>query len=186
VADVGDNRRGSRPLDLWVVPEPDGTEEESAPARRYRARYPDGRARDAEALFVLPDGAVYLVNKGTRETVELWRWPTPLAAGADVKLERVRGLALEPEQVGDRVTGASASPDGRWVAVRTYSLLAIYRTADLLGAGEPAVRMDLTPLGEAQGEGVALGNDGTVVLTSESRNRHIPGSVAVLSCELPR
>jgi hypothetical protein len=181
--DTGDSDRGRRdPAVLYRLPLPSPADSgRTAPAERFEARYPDGH-RDAEAGIVLPDGSIYLVNKGNREAVELWRWPAPLGEGAE--LERVRTLAPEPGQPGDRVTGAAASPDGRWVAVRTYGRLALYRTAELLGAGGPAFTMDLTALGEPQGEGVALRDDGTVVLTSESGTGAFPPRATWLRCSL--
>lgn len=183
VADVGDSGRGRRdPVDLYVVPLPALDATATAPAVRHRARFPGGM-RDTEAVFVLPDGSVYLINKGNKDPIELWRWPTPLEEGP-VELERVRALAPRPSQTGDRVTGAGASPDGRWVAVRTYGRLALYRTAELLGDGGPAFTVDLVPLGEAQGEAVALGDDGTVLLTSEEGVQGLPPRATWLQCAL--
>jgi hypothetical protein len=188
MADIGDNSRGSEPLALFVAPEPSAAGERVGPVRTYTARFPDGRLRDAEAIFVLPGGEVYLISKGTRTPVDLFRWPTPLREGAPVTLVHVRQLAPTPAQPGDRVTGASASPDGRFVAVRTYSLLNVYRTTDLVGPSPappaPLRRTDLIPLGEAQGEGVALADDGTVALVSEGHGRHVPGTLALLRCPL--
>ncbi|HEY0153127.1 MAG TPA: hypothetical protein VGB92_14075 [Longimicrobium sp.] len=188
MADIGDNSRGSEPLALLVAPEPSAAGERVGPVRTYSARFPDGRPRDAEAIFVLPGGDVYLISKGTRTAVDLFRWPTPLREGAPATLVHVRQLAPTPSQPGDRVTGASASPDGRFVAVRTYSLVNVYRTTDLVGDSPappaPLRRTDLIPLGEAQGEGVALADDGTVALVSEGHGRHVPGTMSVLRCPL--
>ncbi|HEX8209312.1 MAG TPA: hypothetical protein VF584_03915 [Longimicrobium sp.] len=188
MADIGDNSRGSEPLALLVAPEPSAAGERVGPVRTYTARFPDGRGRDAEAIFVLPGGEVYLISKGTRTAVDLFRWPTPLREGVPATLVHVRQLAPTPSQPGDRVTGASASPDGRFVAVRTYSLVNVYRTADLVGNSPappaPLRRTDLIPLGEAQGEGVALADDGTVALVSEGHGRHVPGTMSVLRCPL--
>jgi hypothetical protein len=186
LADTGDNARKDRPLSLHVTPEPRSANSALAMPRSYTAVYPDGRVHDAEAIFVLPGGEVYLISKGAGDPIELYRWPTPLREGTPATLERVRVLAPAPEQPGDRVTGASASPDGRYVAVRTYSLLNVYRTADLVGGAaelpSPIRRTDLVPLGEAQGEGVALANDGLVALISEGQGRHVPGTLAMLQC----
>jgi hypothetical protein len=184
LADTGNNSGDDDEVALWRVPEPAPTDGESAPAERFTAKFPRG-GPDTEAMFVLPDGKIYLITKGTREPVELYRWPTPLVAGETATLERVRRLAPRPRQPGDRISGASASPDGRWVAVRTYSTLAFYRAPDLLAGGAPAAQVDLTPLGESQGEAVALGNDGTVLLTSEGSGHSLPGSMSRLACKLP-
>ena len=193
IADTGDNARsddagkgGKSPhtVRLAVLPEPDPAAP-AAQAQEYEAQLP-GKRTDIEAIAVLPDGRVYLVSKGIRDDITLYRWPTPLQAGAAATLERVRTLAPEAEELGDRVTGASTSPDGRWVAVRTYAALAFYRTGDLLGSGRPAAQLDLEPLGEPQGEAVSLADDGTVFLTSEGPGHHLPGTLARLQCMLPR
>jgi hypothetical protein len=181
VADIGDNAAVHPEIVIWRVPEPAPGDGVTA-AERFAARYPGG-PRDAESLFILPDGSVYLLTKGRDTPVELYRWPLPLAPGP-VELEPVRTLAPQPEQTGDMVTGAASSPDGRWVAVRTYSTLSFYRTGALLGDGGPAMTVDLVPLGEPQGEGVAFGPGDTVLLTSEAAG----GSSAratVLRCTLP-
>ncbi|HEU0053083.1 MAG TPA: hypothetical protein VFQ39_07890, partial [Longimicrobium sp.] len=185
LGDIGNNTGRKRPLALYRVPEPGPGDTATAPAERFEAFFPNGRP-DAEALFVLPDSSVYLVTKGNTDDdpIDLYRWPTPLRTGPPVTLERVRTLAPHPEQPGDYVTGASASPDGRWVAIRSYSTLAFFRTADLLGSGQPAVQMDLLPLAETQGEGVSLSDDGTVMLTSEGGGHHLPGTADRLACRL--
>ncbi|HEX2202084.1 MAG TPA: hypothetical protein VHG91_02245 [Longimicrobium sp.] len=187
LADIGNNAGRRRdPIVLYRVPEPAPGDAATAPAERFEAHFP-GERHDAEAMFVLPDGRVYLVSKGTgrRAPVELFRWPTPLQAGAVATLERVRTLAPPPRQPGDEVTGASASPDGRWVAVRTYSTLALFPADSITGTGGAALQMDLLPLGESQGEAVALGDDGSVVLTSEGGGASLPGNAALLRCTLP-
>jgi hypothetical protein len=186
VADAGDSGRRRRdPVVLYRVSLPALDATTSAPAERLEAHFPGGH-RDTEAAFVLPDGSLYLINKGQRHPIDLWRWPTPSGAdGADAGvLERVRNLAPAAGQPGDRVTGASASPDGRWVAVRTYGRLAFYRTPELLADGGPAYTVDLTPLGEPQGEAVALADDGTVLLTSESGVQGFPPRATWLKCTL--
>lgn len=183
-ADIGNNGGRGRPMVLYRAPLPSATDAATAPAEAFRAGFPGGAGRDAEAVFVTAEGEVYVINKGQGHAIELWRWPTPLQPGP-VDLVHVRQLAPNPQQPGDAVTGAGASEDGRWVAVRTYGRLAVYRTADLLGTGGPAFSMDLAPLGEPVGEGVAMRADGTVLLTSESGGRGLPGRAVWLSCPLP-
>lgn len=183
LGDIGNNTSRTRDITLWRAPLPALTDTATRPAQAFTARFP-GDGRDAEAMFVTTDGGVYLINKGQHDPIELWRWPTPLRPGP-VDLVRVRTLAPEPESPMDAVTGAGASQDGAWVAVRTYSRLLLYRTADLLGSGEPAFSMDLTPLNEPQGEGVAMRADGTVLLTSESGGHKLAAQAAWLQCPLP-
>lgn len=184
VADTGNNGHGSRDVFLYRAPEPEAGARRTAKAERFEARFPRGTP-DTEAVFVLPDGSVYLVTKGSQAPVELYRWPTPLREGVKAQLQLVRELTPEPEQVGDRVTGAAASPDGRWVVVRTYSTLAFFRTEELLGGGGPEYTTDILPLGATQGEAVSLADDGAVTLTSEGGAHYLPGSMSRLACTLP-
>jgi len=186
LADTGNNEQHRKTVSLWVIPEPQPSDDATAPATEYRAKWPD-EAMDAEALFVLGDGRVFLVTKGSKhDKVDLVRWPTPLRADSAATLRIVRELAPNPEQVGDRVTGASASPDGRLVAIRTYAGLDFFRTADLLGSGHPFAQFDLDPVAEPQGEGVAMDDHGNLVLTSEGPGKHLPGTISQLRCILPK
>jgi hypothetical protein len=170
VADVGDNAGRRRHVDVYRVPEPRPAADQTERAERFRARYPD-RPHDAEAFFVLPDGRGYVVTKGTDGPSTLFRFP--FQADGTGEMQAVRVLDPAPT-LPTLVTGASASPDGRWVALRTYTSLHLYRTADLLGAGAPVHTAPLLPLGEPQGEAVALADDGTVLLTSERRGSRGP------------
>lgn len=179
IADIGNSRGKNDDMSVYRVPEPDPGGLRTARAERFRMRFPDG-AQDAEALLVLPSGEIYIITKEAQAV--LYRYPMPLREGQTVTLERVRELQLQGEE---RVTGADAAPDGRWVAVRTGSALLLFSTEALLrGTGPAPIRMDLTPLGEIQGEGVALGGRGTVVLTSEAGSRRAPATLTRLACTL--
>jgi len=184
IGDTGDNDGKRKDVEVYRVPEPAPTAAATAPAERFKLRYPQ-QSRDSEALFVLPDGTLYLVTKGRRNPVELFRAPAPLRAGTTSVLQRVSGLSTaEPGRI-NQVTGAAATPDGRRVAVRTYTGLYIFRTADLLAGDEPAAeRVDLAPLAEPQGEAVEIRNDGTVFLTSESPGKGEPAVLSQLSCSV--
>lgn len=183
IADTGDNAGRRDDVAILRFPENARVSGEARP-ERFPVRYPDG-PRDAEAIFVLPDGGVFLVSKGRHDSQELFRYPLPLRPDERVTLEPLALLGQGKQETLLQITGASASPSGEWVAVRRYKSLAIYRTARLLaGDSTPHLQMDLTPVGEAQGEGVALLDDGTVVLTSEGGFRNAPGTISVLRCEL--
>ena len=184
IADIGDNDQVRGHVTIYEITEP-APGDDRVTARAMRARYPDG-ARNAEGMFVLPGGDVYIVTKGDDGPPGLYRFPAGMRARQDVVLERVRGPLMEPRQRRDYITGAAATPDGRWVAVRTYSALHIYAAADLLsGTGGDPITVDLTPLDEPQGEGVAIGNDGTVWLSSEAEGGRAAPRLARLSCMLP-
>src|SRR5687767_14062555 len=103
-----------------------------------------------------------------------------------VTLEHVRDLFDEPENEAGRVTAATVTPDGRWIAVRSYRNLYLYRAQELLqgGTAEPTI-VDLGPLELLQGESVAITEDGTVWLTSEAVNNVSDASWARLRCAFP-
>ncbi|HEV2734240.1 MAG TPA: hypothetical protein VGV85_05345 [Longimicrobiaceae bacterium] len=184
IGDTGDNNGKRKDVEVYRVPEPLPTATATAPAQRFKLRYPQ-QSRDSEAMFVLPDGTLYLITKGRQHPVELFRAAAPLRAGATSVLQRVSGLSTsEPGRI-DQVTGAAATPDGRRVAVRTYTGLYVFRTADLLSGDQPAAeRVDLAPLDEPQGEAVEIRDDGTVFLTSESPGKGDPALMAQLSCSV--
>jgi hypothetical protein len=190
IGDIGDNSARRREVFIYRVPEPDSGATVSGRAETMRVRYPDG-PRDAEALIVLPDGKLFIVSKGELGAVALYRAPS-FQNGASVQLERVATL-VEAEggntgRVGrpDRVTGAGSSPDGRWIVLRTLYALTFYNAATFAtGNTGEAFRFLIRGVREQQGEGVAIGDDGTVWLASEGGGNKQPGIIARLSCTLP-
>jgi hypothetical protein len=81
------------------------------------------------------------------------------------------------------VTDAETSRDGEWIAVRTNTELFFFRNEEFaLGAhGSP---IKLAKVGEPQGEGVALGENGRVYLVGEGKH-HQPGTLATMQCSFP-
>jgi len=117
----------------------------------------------------------------------VYRYPAPQRPGETVTLERVRELFPKPNRNSDRVTGAGASPNGQWVAIRTHDNLYLYRARELLarsGTAKPTV-VDLKPLKQPQGEAVALADDGTLWLGTEAANKKESSSWARMQCTLP-
>jgi hypothetical protein len=182
VADIGDNKAVRDHVTVYRVAEPDPAAPATEAAEVFQATYPDG-PQDAEALFVTSQGQMYIVTKGETGPVALYRFPAD-ATGGRVRLERVRTLAIASGVKGPKVTDAEASPDGRWVALRTHDVVVLYRTPDLMASsGRETWHADLRPLHEPQGEGVAVSSAGDVYLVGESAGL---GTFARLSCTLPR
>ena len=188
IGDIGDNNGRRRDVFIYRLPEPDSGATISLRAESMRVSYPDG-PRDAEALIVTPDGTLFIVSKGEVGSVALYRVPQPFENGARAQLERVTTL-VEPAggSTGrvarrSRVTGAGSSPDGRWIVLRTLDAIAFY-DATTFAAGNPRVafRFDVSGVGERQGEGVAIGDDGTVWLASEGGGSNRPGTIVRLEC----
>jgi hypothetical protein len=192
LADTGDNAERRPPGDVRIlrVVEPLVARATAADARSTQAlqveafpvRLPDG-PRDVEALFVLPGEVPYLVTKGGGHAISVYRYPPPLRPDT-VTLEEVQRLTEDGVPLLDRVTGASASPDGTWVAVRTYQALRFFRVASDTLAAVAGGLVNLRTLQEIQGEAVGIGPDGMVALTSEGGPLGGPPSMRLLRCRL--
>jgi hypothetical protein len=180
VADIGDNKADREWITVYRMAEPPAGPSVDA-LERFDARYPDG-PRDAETLLVTSAG-LFIVTKGDAGPVALYRFPRDLERGGPYQLERIGEArnASEP----DWITDGTVSPDGRWVVLRTHTTLRFYPAASFLaGEWRESARVDMKDLGEPQGEGVALANDGTVYVIGEGGGESLPGSFASLACSI--
>jgi hypothetical protein len=194
VADTGDNTRVRSELTVYIVVEPllDGTGAgpPTLEARSFRYRYPD-EPHDTEALVVLPDGDVTVVSKGRTGTIDFFVFPAAgiadaLASGA-VLVARHRGnTGIAPDaRIGRLVTGAAVTPDGRMLAVRTYTEVFFFEAAGINSAdgrswrdlGRPCFLGDTEP----QGEAIEHLDADTWLLTSE-RAMGRPGAIYRVQC----
>ena len=183
IADIGDNAGRRSHISIYELTEPALSATTVAASRVIEARYADG-PQDAEALFRLPSGEFYIVTKGRQKSIKLYRLSMAGANGRGT-LQLVREIAPQPSAEPDRVTAATMSPNGEWVAIRTYANLYLYRTADLLqDGGVPAVTYSLLPLAEKQGESITLADDGTLWMTSEAERKKDLPTMASLKCTL--
>lgn len=174
IADIGDNNRARRTVTVYRVPEPSADAGATEPAEVFEAEYPDG-PQDAEALFLTGNADLFLVTKTGADATALYRFPRPLQTGKVMRLQRVARVRVP------RVTDGDASPDGVWTALRTNDQLLLYRTEQLVaGRTLEPLPYALEHLGEEQGEGVAVTNDGRVYLTGEGGQ----GTFAILECTL--
>jgi len=123
IGDIGNNDSARRNLAIYVVDEPDPVAGTPVRAIRMPFVYPDQkqfppplpqRSFDAEALF-WADGRLHLLTKrlGDRRTA-LYRFDTLTAGGPNVP------ALLDTFDAGMLVTGASATTDGRRLAVLGY------------------------------------------------------------------
>jgi len=184
IGDIGDNEAKRDHITVYRVPEPDAAADTSAPAEAFHATYPDG-PHDAEALLIAPDGRIHIVTKGNSGPIALYRFPFDLRAGSTVRLERVGGAKGEKDH-DLRITDGAVSPDGRWTVLRSQHSLRFYRTSEFFeGHWRDGLRVDLTPLREPQGEGVAIGANNAVFVAGErGGGKHKGGTFARFSCPL--
>lgn len=195
IADAGDNSERRRRVRIYAIPEPapptgpgDTLRTTAAPAV-LNLRYPDG-SHDVEAIYVSPrDSALYLVSKGISGRIRLYRvgpqhWGEDESAARDrvAVATRVQTLDILPHrEAGRLVTGAGIRPDGRLVAVRTYTEVYLFYP----GVGGRLVPVRERPCNIAGldrgGEAIDFVNDTTLVITSEASRRG-PGTIRTLVC----
>jgi hypothetical protein len=194
VSDTGDNRLARDTVAVVVVPA-------RGAARLHRLTYPDG-PHDAEALLVDADGRPVIVTKEATRPAGIYRTAAPPEGTGPTPLLRVGQVSLPAsDTVGGpiggfgamTVTGAAAAPDGRVVALRSYTdawLFPVPAGGDVVAAlQETPVRVPLPD--EPQGEAIALEPDGTLVSGSETRGgrpgqlRLVPGAADLVAGEEP-
>ncbi|MEU7866767.1 hypothetical protein [Dactylosporangium sp. NPDC049140] len=186
VADVGDNttltggsgnRRSS--IALWSL----------APGANtpviHRLAYPDGKARDAEALIIDGDGHPVIITKDP--VGEVFTMTQPLPANNANPAPLTRAGSFRPQATGTTnpygilgtsvVTGAALSPDGKRAVVRTMADAYEFDVTDgsvvdaITGGSTPRI----TPLpSEPQGEGIAYTRDGTEFVTTSDQPKASP------------
>jgi hypothetical protein len=177
IGDIGDNEAKRSHIVVYRVPEPAPGDETTAAVETFAARFPD-QAHDAEALFITPDGVMFIVTK--ERPAGVFKFPADAQAGTVSTLQQVGFIPTED------VTDAAASPDGRWVALRTKEVVMFFRAGDIVnGEIEHGAPVPVVSLGEPQGEGVAIGANGNVYLAGESGRRGRPGTLATMSCVFP-
>ncbi len=194
VGDTGDNERSRETVAVIVV-------RAEGPPQLHRLTYPDG-PHDAEALLVDARGVPTVVTKEIG-AAGIYRPEVPLTGPGPVPLVRVGDVVLPPSDtpggpiggLGARtVTGGAVDPDGRVVALRTYTDAWLFAVPDGSGPdGEPdaiAAALRGTPVrvplpDEPQGEAVAFTADGTLLSGSEARGgaagqiRAVPAAAAL-------
>jgi hypothetical protein len=181
LADSGDNYARWSEVLVHRIVDTGSLDETPREVETFTMVLPDG-ARDIEALFILPGEQLHLVTKGRHAGNVVYRYPPPLRAGERVLLEEVQTLSDGPMPIPSQITGADASTDGSLVVLRSYQDMTFFRVEDGLLVPIEGGRVDLGTLEEPQGEGVALGPDGQVALTTEAGSFGGMAALRVLRC----
>jgi hypothetical protein len=160
VGDIGDNGASRDSVSLYRV------RPGQAGAARLDLTYPDG-PRDAEALLAHPrTGRLFVVSKTVFGGV-VHAAPRRLVAG---EVHRLTPFARVP----GLLTDGAFLPDGEHVLLRGYAAATLFTFPAFEVVGSfPLPR-------QRQGEGLAVGRDGRVLLSSEGVGQE------VLEVELPR
>jgi hypothetical protein len=180
IADTGNNNRDRDIVTIYVVTEPsirgaDPARPLSVNARTIRFRYPT-EPEDTEAIAVLPNGDITIVTKGRTPTISFFGFSKAdivraLMSGEVLTAANQGDTGISPEQgLGRWVTSAAMSPDGKTLAVRTYSEIFFYaRETTPQGNRWRDLRKPCF-LGEIEPQGEALDylDDQTLIIGSET------------------
>lgn len=199
IGDVGDNDANRTYVEIYRIAEPTAPgsrDAEPAPLMvlgRISVKYPD-RPHDVEAMYVTPDRALFLITKRRfldkqrrpRQALVYRIPPDAWDSSGVVIATLVDSLPIIPGATqGRQVNDAALSPDGKTLAVRTYSEVFIFAVDS--GTGLPVqgiapITCFIRFLREELGEGVGWWWDGRrLLLTSERRS----SPLYVVQCPLP-
>lgn len=188
IGDIGDNGERRPSVILYRLREPTrldrfrgGTDPAPLDLDSLVFTYADG-PHDAEAIWVDATGGVSIVTKGRQGGINLYRLPADAFGRRESAVAAlVQRLPIQPERFFGRwVTDAAISPDGRRVAVRTYTELYLF---PLLGPGTLGTPVSCNVAGlEPQGEGVEWLDDDRLILSSEALPGGGPGPIHVVRC----
>lgn len=156
VGDIGDNLAGRDRVQVARVPF--GLGERELTAETFDLAYADG-PHDAEALLVHPTtGRLYVVSKEFIGRI--------YAAPEQLDAEGINELTPVEEVLGI-VTDGAFWPDGEHLVLRSYTQAAVYTWPEL----DRIALLDLPP--QQQGEGIAVTEDGEVLLSSEGQEAEV-------------
>jgi hypothetical protein len=167
IADVGNNRGRRKQLMLHFVPEPKPGVSAVTPTRTLRVHYEDQQVPsedyDCEAVFCVDDRIFFLTKRHSDGHTVLYR----LAGDSTRRSNPLRRVSSF--DIGGMVTAADVSPDGKSVAVLTYTAVWVFdydrRKGDIFGG-----RARKSPFFAWQSEALAFdGNDSLVVANEQGQ-----------------
>jgi len=165
IADVGNNRGRRKQLMLHFVDEPRPGTAAVRPALTVRVHYEDQREAspdyDCEAVFCAGDRVYFLTKHRSDKRTRLYR----LEGDSSKKSNPLR--LVDSFEIGGMVTAADVSPDGKLVAVLTYTSLWVFEfdpaSGNIFRRG-----MRWTPVFAWQAEAAAFDGNNSVVIANES------------------
>lgn len=181
ISDLGNNRNRRRDLKVYVIDEPQPAEEgrpetlpDRVPVKRVlRVRYPDQHAFppqernfDSEGIFVR-NGVLYVLTKHRSDPhTKLYKLEDNGGEG-----EQVLTYLQTFENIG-MVTGAALHPDGKRLAVLTYTGVWLFETDGeterFLGGSVSVLPASFRAWGQV--EGIDWLDDNTLLVSNEQRD----------------
>jgi thiol-disulfide isomerase/thioredoxin len=183
LADIGDNNEKRPMIQVYRIVEP------SLPASpgvvnvseidTIQLTYPNNIPHNAETLLIDPvQGDLYIVTKNVTGNSLVFRAAAPLATTQPTTLEQVAQLTFgaAPLAGSTLVTGGDISPNGEWIALRTYTNAYLWRrsSGESIAAGLGTMPCPLVIEQEPQGEAFGFAAKGFGYYTvSESTSQPI-------------
>jgi len=164
-ADTGDNLHIRPTVRLIASPEPDGSGATLDDLEFWSFTFAEGRL-DTEAVMVDVDGAeAVLITKGTDSPAGVYVLPLTDSSDA-VTLERVAEF-----DIGESISAADLSADGRVIAVRTPTRVLLFDRPATSSIAEALAEepCEAASAPERQGEAIALHPDGRGYTTLSER-----------------
>lgn len=169
IADVGNNSGRRKQLMLHFVNEPKPGTTVVRPTRTLRVHYEDQREAspdyDCEAVFAAGGRIYFLTKHRSDKRTRLYR----LEGESTRKSNPLR--LVDSFEIGGMVTAADVSPDGKLVAVLTYTSLWVFEfdraSGSIFHRG-----MRWTPIFAWQAEAAAFDGNDTVVIANEDGQLH--------------
>lgn len=172
IADVGNNSGRRQQLMLHFTPEPRPGVSSLRPTRTLRVHYADQKEAspdyDCEAVFSAGGRIYFLTKHRSDKRTCLYR----LDGDSTTRSNPLR--LIESFEIGGMVTAADTSPDGKKVAVLTYTTLWVF---DYDRASGSIFRAGIrrTPIFAWQAEAVAWdGNDSLVIANEQGQLFRVP------------
>lgn len=164
IADVGNNNGRRKQLMLHFVKEPKPGATTAKPTRTLRVHYEDQQVAspdyDCEAVFEAGGKIFFLTKHRTDTRTRLYRLD-----GDSTKRSNPLRL-VDSFEIGGMVTGADTSPNGKMVAVLTYTALWVFEFDPKSGnIFTGSIRR--TPIFAWQAEGVAFDGNDSIVIGNE-------------------
>ena len=164
IADVGNNSGKRKQLMLHFVREPRPGDTVVRPTQTLRVHYEDQKEAspdfDCEAVFCADDRIFFLTKRRSDGHTVLYR----LSGDSERRSNALRCVSSFP--VDGMVTAADVSPDGKMVAVLTYTAVWIFdfdhRNGDIFNG-----RVRRMPFFAWQGEGLAFDGNSSLVVANE-------------------
>ncbi len=166
LGDVGDNAEKRESIVVYRTQEPTEAGKRSITSfETYTIKYPD-KPHNCEALFVTSAGDIWVVTKNPGGISKAFVLRKPPKSGS-YTFKHVADIKVDTGGFGGKlVTGGDVSPDGKYVAIRTYSAALEFEVPNKFDDWTKSVPTPIRLPLETQGEAIGYSKDGSSLVTT--------------------